>query len=223
MRKRDEWVVAELVEDGHVLVLRHTPSKTNARVHLPTRAATLSTPPPTLSVNEDGDFEVRLTTYDAACATRSRSDLETFEPFSARELSSARPASFDCSSCGSKLVDAGSVSRYVALPSEHWAELLEAWMCHADQSLSEDVLLANSGQRWPVDKQEILVASDHFVVDAAQMGNWSSDVNAKVRARVRSLVLFSSSFSFMICFFLSLFVLDVITSEHQQLLCCRTK
>jgi hypothetical protein len=181
-RRLDQWAVVDLVDNGRTLVFRHMPSQTDVYLRLPARAAPLSNPPPSPTVHDDDDdhLELRLMTHDAMSATRSRSDLETPELLSARDLCSARPASFACASCGVELADARGVSRYVGLPSEHWAELLEAWMCHADHRLSEEVILANSGQRWPADEREVLVGTGHFVFDAAQTGNWSSDANAQV-------------------------------------------
>jgi ubiquitin-protein ligase E3 D len=179
-RRLDQWAVVDLVNDGRTLVLHHVPSRTDVRLRLPTQAAPLSTPPPSPTVYSDDHLELRLITDDAMSSTRSRADLEVPELLSARDLCSARPTSFVCASCGIEIVDARDVSRYVALPSDHWAELLEAWMCHVDHGLSEEVILANSGQRWPADEREVLVGTAHLLFDAKETSNWTSDARAKV-------------------------------------------
>jgi hypothetical protein len=47
------------------------------------------------------------------------------------------------------LVQSAKINCYRDLPSEHWEELVEAWMCHSDQKLNSQV--ANHGKRgfWP--------------------------------------------------------------------------
>ncbi|KAF9530284.1 HECT-like ubiquitin-conjugating enzyme-binding-domain-containing protein [Crepidotus variabilis] len=57
----------------------------------------------------------------------------------ATQLLALKPTSFICASCSLPLIFSSKVDVYRDLPSEHWEELVEAWMCHADQKLSDQV------------------------------------------------------------------------------------
>ncbi|TFK23801.1 hypothetical protein FA15DRAFT_670172 [Coprinopsis marcescibilis] len=70
----------------------------------------------------------------------------------ATQLEAASPTSFVCASCSLPIIVPGpsanngtaspplSPLAYRDLPSEHWEELVEAWMCHPDQKLHETVM-----------------------------------------------------------------------------------
>ena len=60
-------------------------------------------------------------------------------------------AAFICASCSLPLVHAAKVARYRDLPSEHWAELVDAWMCHADLKLHEQVRRGSKEGFWPAE------------------------------------------------------------------------
>ncbi|KZO94252.1 hypothetical protein CALVIDRAFT_539298 [Calocera viscosa TUFC12733] len=62
----------------------------------------------------------------------------------AATLSSLSPSAFICASCSLHLVRGSAISRYNDLPSEYWTELVDAWMCHADQPLP-DALKSENG------------------------------------------------------------------------------
>ncbi|KZT60983.1 hypothetical protein CALCODRAFT_530291 [Calocera cornea HHB12733] len=57
----------------------------------------------------------------------------------AATLSTLSPSAFTCASCSLQLVRGSSISRYNDLPSEYWTELVDAWMCHADQPVPDAV------------------------------------------------------------------------------------
>ena len=44
-----------------------------------------------------------------------------------------------CARCAQALVQFTPRARLRALPSEHWEELVDAWMCHGDQRLNSSV------------------------------------------------------------------------------------
>lgn len=96
-----------------------------------------------LAAVDDG-YEARLTVALGSPALE-RPDLEIRTPLMADELRSSMPTSYRCSVCDVELVQAASITRYNALPSEHWAELIDAWMCHQDQALSDDLIAKGKG------------------------------------------------------------------------------
>ncbi|CAL1699135.1 unnamed protein product [Somion occarium] len=101
-------------------------------------------------------FEIKLPTLSPGRSrpntpSASNSDHESFDVaiLDATRLSSLTPTSFICSSCSLPLVHASKLHQYRDLPSEHWAELVDAWMCHADIKLHEDVKKGSRDGFWP--------------------------------------------------------------------------
>lgn len=64
-------------------------------------------------------------------------DLSRLMP--ADDLKSIQPTSFLCTSCSLPVVHCNDIKDYRDLPSEHWEEFVEAWMCHQDQKLTEEI------------------------------------------------------------------------------------
>ncbi|KAF8966601.1 HECT-like ubiquitin-conjugating enzyme-binding-domain-containing protein [Flammula alnicola] len=54
------------------------------------------------------------------------------------------------------------------LPSEHWEELVEAWMCHSDQKLHDQVQKYSKGGFWPSSGQG-LVGGSYILFDESAM------------------------------------------------------
>ncbi|THH01464.1 hypothetical protein EW026_g1221 [Hermanssonia centrifuga] len=74
-----------------------------------------------------------------------------------------QPTSFVCSSCSLPLVQASKLNEYRDLPSEHWAELVDAWMCHSDQALHEHVQKGSKDGFWP-NEGELLVGGSYVLL-----------------------------------------------------------
>ena len=85
----------------------------------------------------------------------------------AAQLKGLNPTTFICASCSLPLVQSSKLSRYDDLPSEHWAELLEAWMCHSDQRLSDRIALYTTGL-WPAPGQA-LVGGSYVLFDESSV------------------------------------------------------
>lgn len=115
-------------------------------------------------------YEIKLVTAGLSSPTKSRADLEVHTPLSTDELRETAPAAFQCSTCDAELVDATLIKRYNALPSEHWAELLDAWMCHQDQTLSDDLIAKGKGIK-PRD-DEGLVGTTYILLPQEVTRNW---------------------------------------------------
>jgi hypothetical protein len=111
----------------------------------------------------------------------------------ATQLKALNPTTFICASCSLPLVQSSRLSRYNDLPSEHWAELLEAWMCHSDQKLTDRVAVYANGL-WPTPGQA-LVGGSYVLFES------SSLVMSNIRVSDRSKVSFTRfsnmSFSFV--------------------------
>ncbi|EPQ52345.1 hypothetical protein GLOTRDRAFT_140695 [Gloeophyllum trabeum ATCC 11539] len=110
-------------------------------------------------------FEVKLPSYPRSAGPVSELDSEPL--MDARQLSAASPSSFACSSCSLPLVQAVGVVSYRDLPSEHWAELVEAWMCHADQKVHDQVAIHTRGI-WPKAGQA-LVGGSYILFDESSV------------------------------------------------------
>lgn len=76
----------------------------------------------------------------------------------ATQLKDLNPTTFICASCSLPLIQGSTISRYNDLPSQHWAELLEAWMCHSDQKMADRVSLYANGL-WPSPGQALVGGS----------------------------------------------------------------
>ncbi|KAI0250715.1 HECT-like ubiquitin-conjugating enzyme-binding-domain-containing protein, partial [Lactifluus subvellereus] len=90
------------------------------------------TKPGTEEVRVQGlHYEVKVATLDP-----SSPKPEPLPLLDAEQLRARSPTSFICASCSLPLVHGARITRYDDLPSEHWAELVDAWMCHTDQTLN---------------------------------------------------------------------------------------
>lgn len=103
-------------------------------------------------------------------ASRSNENLFVPAPLSANDLNRNHPILFKCNSCQNTLIRSSpsspsntitsptdaqkeprastsneTLTRYRALPSPHWEELVDAWMCHGDQKLNQSVLRGKEG------------------------------------------------------------------------------
>ncbi len=81
----------------------------------------------------------------------------------AEQLRTRSPTTFICASCSLPLVHGARITRYDDLPSEHWAELVDAWMCHSDQVLNAQVARHATGF-WPQSGQA-LVGGSYILFD----------------------------------------------------------
>lgn len=106
----------------------------------------------------------------------------------ATQLSSTSPTNFVCASCSLPLVHASRLREFRDLPSEHWAELVDAWMCHTDQRLHDHVKKHSAQGFWP-QEGEALVGGSYILFEesAVVTGNfWPADEQDD-RVRYRSL------------------------------------
>ncbi|CAK5261895.1 unnamed protein product [Mycena citricolor] len=108
---------------------------------------------------QGGHYEIKLATIPA-----STSDVISAPLLDAMQLAAANPTSYICSSCSSPLVQSSKVNIYKDLPSEHWEELVDAWMCHGDQKLNEKVVKHGKTGFWP-EQGQALVGGSYILFD----------------------------------------------------------
>ncbi|KAI0064260.1 hypothetical protein BV25DRAFT_299244 [Artomyces pyxidatus] len=104
-------------------------------------------------------YEIKLSAADAVPAP------EPVPLLDAAQLLAASPTTYICASCSLPLVQSARITRYDDLPSEHWAELVDAWMCHADQKLSAQVSRHGQGF-WP-EVGQALVGGSYILFDGS--------------------------------------------------------
>jgi ubiquitin-protein ligase E3 D len=103
-------------------------------------------------------YEIKLSTLSASETSPRSSPIESVPLLDATQLSRASPTSFICASCSLPLVQSSTITQYRDLPSEHWQELVDAWMCHSDQKLHEHVSRCSQGF-WPEAGQALVGGS----------------------------------------------------------------
>ena len=102
----------------------------------------------------------------------------------ATQLLSAPPTSFVCAACSLPLIQASKLHEYRDLPSEHWAELVDAWMCHSDQRLHEHVKKHSAQGFWPREGEALVGGSYILFEESAvvQSNFWpANEEDHKVR------------------------------------------
>jgi hypothetical protein len=121
-------------------------------------------------------YEIKIATPDPQSPR-----AEPIPLLDAEQLRERAPMTFICASCSLPLVHGARVTRYDDLPSEHWAELVDAWMCHSDQVLNAQVSRHAKGF-WPQSGQA-LVGGSYILFDksAAVSANLRPMEKPKVR------------------------------------------
>lgn len=104
---------------------------------------------------QSGHFELKLPTV----GTPDPPSPSAVELYDATALSKSMPTTFLCSSCSLPLVQPTKVNEYKDLPSEHWQELVDAWMCHSDQKLHDEVMENAKRGFWPKEGEALVGGS----------------------------------------------------------------
>lgn len=120
-------------------------------------------------------------TFKTAASSSQSSSLQSqssppphTETMSAAELTAHPPAGLSCARCGSSLLSLESPSSvsasaagerdYTPLPSEHWAELIEAWMCHAPETLTTDIVHRYGTDGFKPNHERQVLVGHHYLV-----------------------------------------------------------
>lgn len=93
-------------------------------------------------------------------------------PLSATELRATRPHSLCCTACDREVADLSHALRsekrvegsgFKDLPSEHWAEMLEVWMCHDDPAFTAQLSQRTTEGFWP-SRDTVLVGGSYLLI-----------------------------------------------------------
>ena len=117
-------------EDGDHLVIKLKSGTTSLPLILPAHV-----PPGQKEITDATEFwQIRMNVVP-----KPKEDEDDDESLlDAPTLTRLAPASFNCISCSLSLVSVDSAT-YRDLPSSHWEELVESWMCHEDLKVSKEV------------------------------------------------------------------------------------
>ncbi|KAJ3715053.1 HECT-like ubiquitin-conjugating enzyme-binding-domain-containing protein [Lentinula raphanica] len=110
---------------------------------------------------QSGHFEIKLPTLSSSSHSSESGPL-----LDATQLADANPTSFICSMCSLQLIQSSQLA-YRDLPSQHWEELVEAWMCHSSQTLNENVIKNGRSGFWPTPDQALVGGSYILFEDSA--------------------------------------------------------
>ncbi|CAO1624628.1 unnamed protein product [Parajaminaea phylloscopi] len=93
------------------------------------------------------------------------------EYLSAAQLATDRPSGLACSLCANTLIASHPQPKYMAMPSEHWEELIDSWMCHGDQLLNVSVTKGREGieENKEMKPDEVRVSENAVMWNAAQV------------------------------------------------------
>lgn len=157
---------------------------------------------------QTGHFELRLTTSKAVDYRNRPSSLEMPPLCDATQLSASKPNSFICTSCSLPIVQASNIISYRDLPSEHWEELVDAWMCHADQSLHEQVAKRGRGF-WP-EANQALVGGSYILFEESAIV--AGNIHVPEKRKVRFIVSAPKLSFLYLCFS----ILSRVIKEDQR-------
>lgn len=155
-----------------------------------------------------GHFEVKIpTTASPSSPPLPASSKTTPQPgdstgiekslLDASQLSASSPTSFICASCSLPLIHSSRISDYRDLPSEHWEELVEAWMCHSDQKLHEHVTKSSRHGFWPKEAQA-LVGGSYILFEESVINVNNIYASAELKVRRHFVIsCFGSCFPFL--------------------------
>lgn len=93
-------------------------------------------------------------------------------PLSAPDLRKISPKALCCTACDREVADLSRTLRsedrlegsgFKDLPSEHWAEMLEVWMCHDDPAFTAQLAQRTNEGFWPT-RETVLVGGSYVLV-----------------------------------------------------------
>ncbi|KAJ7185451.1 HECT-like ubiquitin-conjugating enzyme-binding-domain-containing protein [Mycena filopes] len=131
-------------------------------------------------------YELKLTTLP----TTASSETYSAPLLDATQLATANPTSFICASCSLPLIQSSKVQTYKDLPSDHWEELVDAWMCHTDQKLNERVMKHGKSGFWPEAGQALVGGSYILFAEESMVKHHLSPADSTKVRSISSFLLF---------------------------------
>ena len=134
---------------------------------------------------QNGHFEIKLPTL-----LSPELPLPDDAPLlDASQLMSYQPSGFVCASCSLPIIQSSDIADYRDLPSEHWQELIDAWMCHPDQKLHDHVVKHGKMGFWPQPGQGLVGGSYILFEDACIL---KTNLYTAEETKVRIITLIDS-------------------------------
>ncbi|EEB89193.1 hypothetical protein MPER_12735 [Moniliophthora perniciosa FA553] len=149
-----------LSDEGDRLIIKSGPN-TSLPLMLPGRVA-----PGKKEVRvQSGHYEIKLPTLPSISSISLADQRPLLD---ATQLSQDKPTSFICASCSLPIIQSSKVDNYRDLPSEHWEEFVDAWMCHSGQKLHEDIAKRTRNGFWP-EPGQALVGGSYILFEQSAM------------------------------------------------------
>lgn len=149
----------EVTRPGDAVVTSRSDPKVRITIELPTPVPLGQRVPFT---NADGHVEARLAALPTASSALSFNSAIT-HALSAPNLRQLAPRSLCCTHCDREIAEFPSDVQFKDLPSEHWAEMLEVWMCHADPAFTAHIAKQTRDGFWP-STNTVLVGGSYLLV-----------------------------------------------------------
>jgi len=168
---------------------KSTTSKTKIEVPL-TKTIETSEHPNITNSDEGIDIKLKLRTYvRKRPAKKDISTSETYQvPLNSTEISCLK--NILCDYCKEPLIEKNALKKILDMPSEHWAELVDCWMCHQENykhsKIGDIIAQENVG----------LVGNNYFLVHPNNVGKNTLKVDDEelqgidVSSNSRKLILF---------------------------------
>jgi hypothetical protein len=83
----------------------------------------------------------------------------------AADLRKMKPRTICCTSCDREVAELPAGGTFKDLPSEHWAEMLEVWMCHADPGFTAEISAQTKDGFWP-SGGTVLVGGSYLLLES---------------------------------------------------------
>ncbi|ORY25819.1 HECT-like ubiquitin-conjugating enzyme-binding-domain-containing protein [Naematelia encephala] len=112
--------------------------------------------------SSDVHLEAKLSALPTSTSSISLNSIVP-RALSAPELRTLRPTSLSCAECDREIVRLNGKADISDLPSEHWAEMMEVWMCHADPTWTAKLAQQTKDGFWPGSTQ-VLVGGSYLLV-----------------------------------------------------------
>lgn len=150
-------------KSDQAILFSKTSPITQLRVTLPTPAI------PRQSVSlllQNFHLEARVASIPTGSSASASLNTVITQALSASELRQLQPRSLCCGVCDREVADLPSNTSYKDLPSEHWAEMLEIWMCHSDPGFTAGISAKAKDGFWP-ENGAVLVGGSYLLLEDA--------------------------------------------------------
>ncbi|BEI82475.1 hypothetical protein CcaverHIS002_0303430 [Cutaneotrichosporon cavernicola] len=133
----------EVTTPGGAVVTSRSDPKVRINIALPTPVPLGQRVP---FAPADGHMEAKLAALPMSATTLNSHITHALSAPSLRQLA---PRSLCCTQCDHEIAEFPSDVTFKDLPSEHWSEMLEVWMCHADPAFTAHIAKQTKDGFWP--------------------------------------------------------------------------